>query len=167
MKSLIISATLLFSSLAYAGDNKSLEVDVSLFPAGSFTVKTDKIKGKLSILKDGTVKADGIKILVKYLDTGLELRNEHTHKRLGIEKDEKAALVLKDIKAKDGKGVATFVVNNVEQSTEIVYKTLDNNIAEANFKLDLEKFDIKGISYLGVGVEKEVQVKVKLPYATE
>ena len=143
---------------------KIISIDVALSPAGSFTITSSKIKGKVYIDSNGEISAKNIKVPVKTLKTGIELRDNHLKKKLGHEKDKKAVLLLVEAKGANGKGKAKFRVLNKEQIVDFTYKKVSERLGEATFSLKLDTFGISGISYMGVGVKNTVNVKVKLPF---
>ena len=161
---IIFLSIILFGSLNTMASTKNLSIKVALSPAGSFTITSNKIKGKVYIDSNGNLIAKNIKIPVKTLKTGIELRDNHLKKKLGHEKDKKSILLLLEAKGVNGKGKAKFRVLNKEQTTDFTYKKVSKNIGEANFTLNLDNFGISGISYMGVGVKNTVNVSVKLPF---
>ena len=165
MKILFVSFVLFVSLLSSAiASTKNLSIDVALSPAGSFTITSSKIKGKVYIDSNGEISAKNIKVPVKTLKTGIELRDNHLKKKLGHEKDKKAVLLLVEAKGANGKGKAKFRVLNKEQIVDFTYKKVSEKLGEATFSLKLDTFGISGISYMGVGVKNTVNVKVKLPF---
>ncbi|MCP3931548.1 MAG: YceI family protein [Bacteroidetes bacterium] len=165
MKILFVSFVLFVSLISSAiASTKNLSIDVALSPAGSFTITSSKIKGKVYIDNNGEISAKNIKVPVKTLKTGIELRDNHLKKKLGYEKDKKAVLLLVEAKGVNGKGKAKFRVLNKEQIVDFTYKKVSEKLGEAIFSLKLDTFGISGISYMGVGVKNTVNVKVKLPF---
>ena len=165
MKILFVSFVLFVSLISSAiASTKIISIDVALSPAGSFTITSSKIKGKVYIDGNGKISAKNIKVPVKTLKTGIELRDNHLKKKLGHEKDKKAVLLLVEAKGVSGKGKAKFRVLNKEQIVDFTYKKVSERLGEATFSLKLDTFGISGISYMGVGVKNTVNVKVKLPF---
>jgi hypothetical protein len=164
IRKILFIAIFVVSFASQAATKKSFIVDVSLFPAGSFQIKSSKIKGKVSLNTDGTLEAKNIRIPIKSLKTGIDLRDEHLKKKLGYESDSKVNLLLLQATGKSSKGNATFEVLGEKQTVPFTYKKIDKKYGQAEFQLDLKKFKISGISYMGVGVEDMVKVKVVLPY---
>lgn len=165
MKIIFVSFVLFVSLISSAiASTKNLSIDVALSPAGSFTITSSKIKGKVYIDSKGELSANNIKVPVKSLETGIELRDNHLKKKLGYEKDKNPVLLLVEAKGTKGKGMAKFIVLNKEQTVDFTYKKLTEKSGEANFLLELDSFGISGISYMGVGVENVVNVKVTLPF---
>lgn len=162
MKLLIIFTLLLQANISFAL-NKSISIDVELSPAGSFKIKSNRIKGKV-YLKDGSLEANDIKILVKNLKTGIDLRDEHLKKKLGIENDPKAALNLISAQGKNGTGKGIFKVLGKTQQSTFTYKKVGNSEIAASFTLSLKEFGIDGVSYMGIGVQDIVTINITLPY---
>lgn len=159
---LIIAIIFSFNSSS-AKPKKGIKISVQLSPAGSFVATSKKIKGKL-IKKGGQFIAKNIKVPVKSLKTGIKLRDEHFQKKIG---GKKAALLLIELKGKNGKGKAIFKVSGKKQKVNVVIKELSNKWAQFKFKLSNKKFGLDGISYMGVGVEDIVDVTVTLPFKTK
>jgi len=165
MKIIFVSFVLFVSLVSSAiASTKKLSIDVALSPAGSFTITSKKIKGKVYIDSKGEISAKNIKIPVKTLKTGIELRDGHLKKKLGYESNKKAVLLLVEAKGNNGKGKAKFKVLNKEQTVSFTYNRLTEKLGEASFSLELDSFGISGISYMGVGVKNVVNVKVTLPF---
>ncbi|MFT6633871.1 MAG: hypothetical protein ACJAS4_003844 [Bacteriovoracaceae bacterium] len=162
MKAVLIISLLLQSTLVFA-INKSISIDVSLSPAGSFQIKSKRIKGR-GLLEGTKFSASNIKIPIKSLKTGIELRDGHLQKKLGIESNPKAVLLLVEAIGKNGAGSATFEVLGKKQTVPFTYKQESEKLGSAIFKLSLKKFGITGISYMGAGVEDIVSVKVICPF---
>ena len=91
---IIFLSIILFGSLNTMASTKNLSIKVALSPAGSFTITSNKIKGKVYIDSNGNLIAKNIKIPVKTLKTGIELRDNHLKKKLGYEKDKNNTLIL-------------------------------------------------------------------------
>ncbi|MDH5415520.1 MAG: hypothetical protein OEW87_15395 [Flavobacteriaceae bacterium] len=164
----ILFVVLILPLLSFGADtSKKLIVDVSLSPAGSFTITSSQIKGKVYLTNDGKMQAKKIKIPIKTLKTGIELRDNHLKKKLGQEIDKNAALLLIEANGSAGNGKAIFLVLNKKQTVNYRYTKLSNNRIEAMFSIKLDEFNISGINYMGVGVENTVQVKVIMPYKTK
>jgi len=172
MKTLIIIIfAFLFASSAFPNKiEKKLEIEVKLSvlgaSAGSFVITTKKIKGKIYLSKNGKLSAKKVRIPVKYLKSGIDLRDNHLRKMLGYDKDKnkKAMINLIKVKGANGKGSATFKVLGKNQKVPITYKKINDKFASANFKLLLDKFGLTGIKYMGVGAENEVNITIVMPY---
>ena len=164
MKLFCLILILSISSPVYSAKNKKMvEIDVQLSPAGSFLASSTKIKGKIEVMKDGSIKAENIRLPVKSLVTGMDLRDRHLREKLGLKTDKRSALILISANGKDGSGKAIFKVLGKTQETLFKYKLLSKKFGKASFKLDLSKFGIKGINYMGVGVKELVNVSITMP----
>jgi len=161
MKAIIIMSLLLQCAVAFAV-GKSISIDVNLSPAGSFQINSKRIKGK-ALLHGAKFSAANIKIPIKSLKTGIDLRDGHLQKKLGIASDKKAVLLLIKATGENGKGNALFKVLGKEQTAPFTYKRISEKMVSATFNLSLKKFGIKGINYMGVGVEDIVSVKILCP----
>lgn len=140
---------------------QSLEVDVTLSPAGSFVGKTNDVKGQ-AILKGEAVQAENIIINLSSLKTGISLRDSHTQKHLDT-KNHPEAKLLKAV-GKNGKGKAKIQFRGKEKIVDGTYKlSSDKKTLTATFPLVLSEFDITGIKYMGVGVKDSVTVRVSVP----
>lgn len=158
MKKLFLLSSLLLSLNAFAENQVTL--NVKLTPTGSFQAVSKKVKGKLEKTADG-FKADTITVSIESFKTGIDLRDEHFWKHLNSAKTPKATL--KNLLAKDGKATADLEVNGVTKPVNITYKTEGSNV-KANFKTDAALFSLPKASYLGVGVDNNVEVEVVMEY---
>lgn len=145
----------LSTSFAFAKGN--VVVDIELSPAGSFQAKSKKVKGKV-VKEGGKLVASKLKVSVKSLKTGIEMRDEHLKKRLAKSK------YIEIVKAvgKNGKGKGIIKINNIEKPFKFNYSEKEKKVI-AKFKLNLEDFKIEDISYMSVGVEDEVEVTATVP----
>lgn len=150
---LLLTLFLSFNSFAQIA-----KVDVQLFPAGSFEAK-GKVVGSLKKSK-GVLVGKNIKVPVKGLKTGIELRDNHLHKRLMPKKHPN--IVMLKAKAKGGKGVGLISVNGIKKKVKFSYD-MKGRKAVCKFKLNLKDFKIKDIMYMGVGVEDEVSIVAEVP----
>ncbi|NCN40784.1 YceI family protein [bacterium] len=151
--------TLLF--LCQFGFSQSLEVDVTLSPAGDFVGKTSDVSGT-AMIKGESVAAKNIKVSLLNLKTGIDLRDKHTKKYLGTDKFPEAVLI--KAVGKNGKGKAKIKFRGVEKTIEGTYKVSgDRKRLNASFPLTLSEFGISGISYMGVGVKDVVKIRLELP----
>lgn len=147
--------TLGFLSLGIQAKNVLVKVDLS--PAGSFEIKSKSIKGKI-LRKGKALMTSGISVKVKKLKTGLELRDNHLHKKLG--KASKIEII--SAKAIGGKGNAKIKIRDVTKPITFEYSDKGNEV-EINFSIKLSEFGITGINYAGVGVKDRVVVIASLP----
>lgn len=156
-----LAIAILISFNAFAA-KQGIKVDVQLSPAGSFEITTAKVSGKVKKTDTG-YKAKKLSVKVKNFETGMDLRNKHTKEKLQSKKY--PTISIRDIKAKNGKGVGTIKIMGKKKKIAFTYKEVASNLLEANFKLSLKNFGIEGISYMGVGVQDEVKVKATIKVA--
>lgn len=133
--------------------------DVRLVPAGDFTGKTSEVSG-FATLQGSKVKADNIKVSLKNLKTGIDLRDKHTRKHLDTTKFPDAILV--SAEGENGNGSGILKIRGIEKKITGTYKIIAKELA-AQFKIKLSDFNITGIKYMGVGVDDEVLLNIKLP----
>lgn len=137
----------------------SLKILVNLSPAGSFEIATQKLKGSATRNGGGFV-TKGISVKAKNLKTGLDLRDEHLHKKLEVTKHKKISIL--QGKASGGKGVAVIDVKGVQKNIGFTYTESGGNLV-ASFSLSLKDFKFSGINYAGVGVKDKVDVVASIP----
>jgi len=160
MKKLLL--LILLSTNLWADPSKKLEVYVDLWPAGDFIATSTKIRGK--VFKTGTkYTATNIRIPVVSIDTGIDLRNTHLRQRLGADKVPKANILLTNASGENGKGTATFKVNDISQTVPITFEELSPKFIKAKFKINFATFKIPSLKYMGVGVQDEAKVVVIIP----
>lgn len=156
MKSLVFSFLLMFSFVTFAV-SKGVNVTVELSPAGSFTAKSAKIKGKVS-KKGDLYYAKKLYVNVKDLKTGIDLRDEHMQKRIKGSK-----ITVTNMKAKGGKGIAMLEMNGKSKKITFKYKANQKQFM-ANFKLNVRQdYQLKDLKYLGVGAKDEVTIEAIVP----
>lgn len=149
-------------SISKGSETTNLKIHVNLWPAGDFVAVSKVIKGKV-YKKGGKYFGENIKVPVKSIDTGIELRNTHLQERLGADKDSNASIVLLKGNGENGKGEATFLINGIKQTFPISYKEISPNFIEAEFDIDFSKFKIPNLKYMGVGVQDIGKVVVTIP----
>ena len=157
MNKITFLAALLFSYNVWS----QVTVDVVLNPMGNFKAKTESISGN-AVVTGTNVSAQNIKVDLRTLKTGIELRDKHTQKHLQTDKYPEATLSI--AKGINGKGIGRIKINGQEKEIKGTYKIVGKNL-EANFTLNLPDFKITDINYMGVGVEDEVKVHVVIPIA--
>ncbi len=163
MKLIFLFIYLLFGFDLYADSiSEKLEIYVDLWPAGDFKAVSNKIKGQVH--KEGTKYwAKNVRIPVKSIDTGIELRNTHLQQRLNAEKDPNSSVVLVEASGEVGKGTATFMVNNITDTVPFTFEEISKNFIKAKFKINFATFKIPDLKYMGVGVQDIAQVEVIIP----
>ncbi len=148
-----IIITLLAFSVS-AKPKKGVKIDVTLNPAGSFTINA-RLKGSLK--KKGDIYfADKLVTKVSSFKTGVDLRDDHTKKKMNFKKF--PSVTVTDIRAKKNKGIAKIKIFNKTKKIQFTYKDLNAKYAQAYFNISLKEFGIGGINYMGVGVEDTVKI---------
>ncbi len=158
MKKALLLFLMMTTGLLYA-ESKGITVDVSLSPAGSFQIKSTKVRGNVT-KAGGKISGKDINVSVKSLKTGIELRDEHMHKRLDP-KNHKKIIIEQAIGAK-GNGVAIINIKGIRKKIKFTYKEM-GSMVKANFKLSLKDYKISDLRYMGVGVEDEISVTALVP----
>ena len=158
--SIIMASVLLSTSLKGFAATKGVQIDVSLYPVGSFTVNSDQIEGKLTIT-NGTVTGSELKVPITSLKTGISLRDDHMYERMKHTKH--PYVLITDINGKDGKGNANINVGGIASPVSFTYKPQTEAFVEVSFPLDLTNYKIEDINYKGIGVEDEVSIKATIP----
>ncbi len=156
IKGLIFCSCMILSSGVFGAE---AAFDIHLIPAGDFTGKTSDVKGFATVV-GSKVKAENIQVSLKNLKTGIELRDNHTRKHLEADKFPEAILVKGE--GENGTGFGILKIKGIEKKVTGTYKMIGNELA-AQFKIKLSDFKITGIKYMGVGVDDDVTLNVKLP----
>lgn len=134
--------------------------DVSLTPAGDFKATMNEISGSVTV-KGDTITANDVRVKLANLKTGMSLRDKHTKdKYLEVKKFPEAILTIGS--GKSGKGTGKLKIKNIEKDISGTYKIVGNNVL-AEFPIKLSDYGIKGIKYMGVGVDDNVMVHVEMP----
>ena len=154
-----LSLLVLLSPLAALAE-PGVVVDVTLNPAGDFKMKTNEVKG-FAVVNGDKVTAENIVVDLRNVKTGMALRDKHARdKYLDVKKYPEAVLIKGE--GQGGKGKGTLKIRGVEKEVAGTYK-VDGNELTATFKIKVSDFGIKGVKYMGVGVEDEAQIEVKVP----
>ena len=153
----------LFFLMAFSmiGWSHELQIKVDLNPAGAFTAKSSdlKIVGELKKTPVGFA-AKKILLSVASLKTGIDLRDNHMKKKyFEVEKFPVATLI--EGGGQGGKFQGKLEVHGVIHPIAGTYQ-LNGPDLEAEFPCKLSDFKIPEANYMGVGVEDEVKVVVKL-----
>jgi CxxC motif-containing protein len=157
---LVLSAIVLFSLSARAQD---AAVDVTLFPAGSFTGTTSEVKG-FAVKRGDAVEASNIAVSLKNLKTGIKLRDSHTQKYLETSSHPEALLV--SAKGMNGKGEGVIRIKGIEKKIAGTY-SVEGSMLKAEFPIKFSDFNIKNIAYMGVGVQDEGKIKISVPLKSD
>lgn len=159
-QSVLVRLFLIFSlSFSTFATKKGLVVDVNLSPAGSFQIK-GKIKGSV-YEEGGKLKSKNLYSPVKRFKTGMDLRDNHTKKKLQYKKFPKVE-ILKAI-GSDGKGKAVIKIRSIKKAISFKYKRVSAKYVKAVFKLSLKDFKFVGVNYMGVGVKDKVKITAVIP----
>ena len=153
---LLLTLTLSFSASAA---KKGIVIDVNLSPAGSFQIKT-KLKGSV-YEKGGIYHSKGLYSQVKRMETGMDLRDDHTKKKLEFTKYPNVEIL--KAQAKNGKGQAIIKIRSVKKKVSFVYKKISSKYIKAVFNISLKEFNFEGINYMGVGVQDKIKVTATVP----
>ncbi len=138
---------------------RSVDIKVTLSPTGSFVAHTSSITGEV-LLKGDRVSSNNIKIKMDTFETGIGLRDKHFKKYVEAEKYPQAILIMAE--GSQGKGKGTIQVKGKEKPVAGTYKVVGQEL-EATFPVKASDFGITDISYMGVGVEDDLVVVVKVP----
>lgn len=157
MKSIIVIFTLILCLSTFA--KKSINVVVGLSPAGSFEINSKKVKGK-AVYKGGQYIAKKVKVSVKSLKTGMDLRDKHLKDKLEIKKH--PYIIIDKAVAKGGKGTAIVNIRGMKKKLAFAYK-IKGKYFVAKFPLKLSDYKFKGINYMGVGVKDKIVITASLP----
>lgn len=151
---LIVFVLSLLSLNVFSGDG-TISIHVSLSPVGSFKITSENLKIKGFKKEGDLITAKKISTKKADLKTGIDLRDEHMKKRI-----KERTISVKNISAKNGKGFGEISINKIKKKINFNYNESDGK-TKANFKLNLEEFDIKDINYMGVGVNNNVDIKIE------
>jgi hypothetical protein len=143
-------------NFALAADRVIASIELS--PIGSFTAKVDKIKGFAKKSGSGYI-ADNIKIKVKDIKTGIEVRDKHLWKRFKYKKH--PYIVMTKGKGSKGRGVASLKIKGMTKKVDFKYKKEGNNLV-VKFNIDLDKYKVEDLSYMGVSVKNIVPITAKV-----
>jgi hypothetical protein len=162
----LLGFILIFSPFAYGQKVSPVfaKVYVSLFPAGDFIAK---LQGKgFAVLTNDTLSADNIQIDVSSFNSGISLRDSHAKNKYLKVKDYPH---FKLIKANGSKGTGQATIEIMGKAAEVKgsYSISNQKFVVAKFKLKLSEFDIKNISFKGVGVEDDVVIEVTVPISAK
>lgn len=135
------------------------EVKVSLSPAGSFSATTTEVSGSAKKQGDSYV-AQKISVVLKNLDSGIDLRDKHIQEHLKTNEFPEAILI--SAIGKDGQGEGLLKIRGIEKKIQGTYQIIGNELT-AEFPLKLSDFGITGIRYMGIGAKDEVRLKVTVP----
>lgn len=156
----ILATGLLFLSLNVF--SQEVKIHVTLSPAGSFQATSDKVSGRV-IKKEGILRASRITVPVDSFKTEIDLRDEHFKKHLKMKDHSRA--ILKKMIGQNGNAKGVLEVAGVDKPIAIKYQEKGNLIL-ATFTVKASDFKLDKAQYMGVGVEDQVKVDVKIPFTT-
>lgn len=159
--------TLILSLLIpfYSWGQNFVSVRAVMVPnTGSFTAKSEKLKGRLLKHSDNSFTADRLSVFVGSFQTENNLRDKHFAEYVGGGKKlPHRRIDLLDLTAKDGKGKANLKVNGVTKPVDINFEEKDDFV-EASFEVKASDFNLPKANYLGIGLEDLVKVNVQYKY---
>lgn len=154
-----IFLTVFVSLFFVSAHAKGVRAFVNLSPAGSFEASTKKISG--TVVTDGKkYAAKKVTVKVKHLKTGIDLRDDHLHKKL--KKGQHSKIILHKAIAQKGAGKGILEIGGIKKKISFTYEDRGKEV-EVKFALNLQSFAIGGVSYMGVGVDDRVEVIATLP----
>ena len=138
-----------------------LTLEFELSPAGSFTAKSDALRWKGVKVEGGQVQVDSVTLPLDTLKTGIALRDRHMTQKY-FEVSQYPQAILKSIQAGGGKMTGVLQLRGVELPIQGETRQ-DGKSVQVEFITKISDFGIREPKYMGVGVEDEVKVRVKLP----
>jgi polyisoprenoid-binding protein YceI len=153
-------ASLLFLSSAFAATDCKFRV--SLSPAGSFVAESTALEVRGTAKRDGdSVSAENVALKLDTLKTGIDLRDDHMKKKY-FETDKYPEAVLTHATGKAGKFTGELLLHNVKKPIEGTY-VFEGDEFVGTFKTKVSDFSIPKAKYMGVGVNDEIEVTIRLP----
>ena len=159
MMTIGFSFVLLFLCQSALADG-SIKVLVKLSPAGSFTAKSEKLKGTI-IQSGSSFSSEKLSVGIDTFKTGINLRDEHFWKYLKHPTIQKISLYT--LKATGGTGRGTLEVNGVKKEVSITYSEHGEQVT-AKIKASAHDFGLPQEKYLGISVSDEVNIEVTADY---
>lgn len=158
MRKICLSLLICTSFSLFAMERK-ITVLGNLSPAGSIELSSSQIIGNVYKTTQG-IEAQRLTLLVSSLNTGISLRDEHLAKYLEAEKYPK--IVLTKLTAKGGHGKGTLTIKNVTRPIKFTYDVKESVIT-SQFTIKRSDFKLADISFLGVSVQEDIEIKVDFP----
>jgi polyisoprenoid-binding protein YceI len=163
-KNKVISTALVLawaSLIQAAGAATNCQFHVSLSPAGSFVAQSSNLEVRGSATRTGnSVSASNVALKLDSLKTGIDLRDEHMKKKY-FETDKYPEAVLTHATGKDGTFTGELQLHNVKKPIAGTY-VFEGNEFVGNFKTKMSDFSINKAKYMGVGVNDEIDVTIRL-----
>ena len=144
---------------AFAGEVK-LHVEMT---GGSFDAKSHDVRGVVKQVGN-QLTAKEIVVPLAALNSGNSLRDNHMKNKY-LEAGKYPNAVLSDVKAQDGKFTGKLTVHGVTKPVNGEYEVKDKNVS-ATFKTQLTNHSVPAVSYMGIGVEDEVEITATVPVET-
>jgi hypothetical protein len=158
---LFFAVAFLITSGALAESEVSIGVELN--PMGSFEATSNAISGTAK-KKGNQFIAQNVILDLTTLDSGIELRDKHMKEEYFETKKFPKAVLIKAI-GRGGKFAGILMVRNVKTKIKGTFK-ISGKVIEAEFATPMSAYKIKKASYMGVGVENLVKVKVKIPVSS-
>lgn len=151
----------LLGMIQVATASTNCQFHVSLSPAGSFIAQSSDIEVRGSAVRtaDG-VSASNVALKLDSLKTGIDLRDEHMKKKY-FETDKYPEAVLTQATGKDGKFMGQLQLHNVTKPIAGTY-VFEGDEFVGIFKTKMSDFSINKAKYMGVGVNDEIEVTIRL-----
>jgi hypothetical protein len=138
-------------------------IDFELSPAGDFQAKTNLTSG-YAFERNGVLGATPIQVSMGSFKTGVELRDAHMKQRLETTKFPFAKMSEIQQKKK-GKCTGLLEYRSFKKKVDFTCEKESNESwIKAEMKLSIPEFHPQGeLQYMGVGVEDEVTVRIRVP----
>lgn len=166
----------------FAGLSLALAAQAEFVSAGDVEVKF-QAKGPAGLKIDGdgssltaTEKDGNIEFVASLegLKTGIDMRDDHLKKALGVDKGHKQAKLVvsrsalklpEDKQEVEGKVTGKFFLHGKEKSVPVTYKvhrTGSDYHVQGRTEINIEDYGIEKPCYLGVCVDPNVKIKAKI-----
>ena len=141
---------------------------------GSFEAKTKAVSGQVVAAEQPGQIAGALEVKLDTLETGIGMRDRHMRENyLEVSKGADYQVAVLDnirIDKADGKGTFHGTLTLHGQKREVVgtssIQKKDGGVhVDAQFPLKVSEFQIPKTTYLGVGVQDEIQIKVSIATA--
>lgn len=152
MKLKLASLFFLFCLNSFA---HSLQVNVTLSPAGNFSATNAKLRGEVKS-EGNRYSAEQLWLKVDDFKTGIDLRDEHFKKHFNMSKFPK--ITLSKVVAENGTGSGLLAINGQEKKVDFTYKVENPKKIVATIKTKNSLFGLAAANYMGIGVNDDVEV---------
>lgn len=134
---------------------------VSLNPIGDFVIEfNNPIKTKVEYVGENP-KVNDLVLNVSKAETGIDLRNEHLRKKY-LEVEKYPTITLGEIKLLNNSGEGVLTIKDKKKNVTFDYIVKSKDLIEATLKINLKDFGFDDVNYLGIGVEENVAIAVKI-----